>query len=214
MRTEYWDAAAATKVFTHPLYGPWLAGLDRDAAVFDYGCGYGRILAELEGLGFHDLSGADISPAMIERARREQPAARLTVITDPPAIPQQQDASVGAVLLFAVLTCVPEDGAQQALLAETARLLEPGGLLYLSDLLLQADPRNLERYDRGLRVHGRYGVFETGDGAVCRHHEPAYLRELVTGLGFMIEREREIEVATMNGNAATGIQLLARKPAA
>src|SRR6185503_2115309 len=171
MLTEYWDAAATTKVFTHPLYEPWLAALDPTAAVLDYGCGYGRILAELEQLGFRDLSGADISPAMIERARRERPGARITVIADPPALPSQHDGSFDLVLLFAVLTYGPEDDAQQALLAETARLLKPGGRLYLSDVLLQDDARNLERYDRGMQTHGTYGVFETGDGAVCRHHE-------------------------------------------
>jgi SAM-dependent methyltransferase len=151
---------------------------------------------------------------MIDRARRERPGARFSVISDPPRLPSQQDASVDLVLLFAVLTCVPDDEAQRAILAEVARLLRPGGTLYLSDVLLQDDPRNLERYERGMLIHRTYGVFETGDGAVCRHHDRAHLRELIAGHGFELAEERDIAVATMNGNAANGIQILARKRAA
>lgn len=212
MSTEYWDAAAATKVFTHPLHEPWLAALNPDVAVLDYGCGYGRVLAELEQLGFQDLSGADTSPAMIDRARRERHGARLTVISDPPNLPSQETASVDLILLFAVLTCVPDGDAQRALIAEVARVLKPGGQLYLSDVLLQDDARNRERYERGVQSYGTYGVFETGDGAVCRHHERAHLLELIAEAGFAVAEERRIAVATMNGNAANGIQILARKP--
>lgn len=210
-QVAYWDAAASDKVFTHPLHQPWLADTKRDAAILDVGCGYGRIIAELERLGFRDLAGADISPAMIARAQQDHPDARFTVLTDPPALAALPGASMDLVVLFAVLTCIPGDDAQQALLAELNRVLKPGGRLYLSDLLLQDDPRNLERYARGAERHGTYGVFETGDGAICRHHSRTHLDELLAG--FEIDDEREISVATMNGHTSAGIQILARKPA-
>lgn len=41
----YWDCAAATKTFTHPLHLPWLGGISKHAAILDYGCGYGRTLS-------------------------------------------------------------------------------------------------------------------------------------------------------------------------
>jgi hypothetical protein len=119
---------------------------------------------------------------------------------------------VDLLLLFAVLTCVPDDEEQRALMAEVSRLLKPGGLVYVSDVLLQEDARNRERYERGAQSHGVYGVFETGDGAVCRHHERAHLLGLIAEFGFAVVEEREIAVATMNGNVANGIQILARKP--
>lgn len=43
----YWDTAATTKRFTHPLHIPWMDEVDRDAAILDYGCGYGRTMAHL-----------------------------------------------------------------------------------------------------------------------------------------------------------------------
>ncbi|MFE2417090.1 class I SAM-dependent methyltransferase [Streptomyces hokutonensis] len=206
---SYWDAAAATKTFTHPLHLPWLAGISRQAAILDYGCGYGRTLDELEQHGFRNLTGADISPAMIERAQLLHPAVHFTTLDAPPSLPSP-DADFDVVLLFAVLTCVPGDEAQRRLIAELHRVLEPGGVLYVSDLLLQDDERNRSRYDDYAgRGDVSYGVFRTGDGAVCRHHSREWLTALLAdfeGIG-----TRTVTVSTMNGHESKGIQILARK---
>jgi hypothetical protein len=53
-------------------------------------------------------------------------------------------------------------------------------------------------------------VFETGDGAVCRHHSREWLSTLLAG--FETVDTRNTTVATMNGHESTGIQILARKP--
>ncbi|MEV8544070.1 class I SAM-dependent methyltransferase [Streptomyces sp. NPDC051572] len=205
----YWDAAAATKTFTHPLHPPWLDGLSRRAAILDYGCGYGRTMEELEQHGFDNLTGADTSPAMIERARHLHPTLHFATLDAPPAWPSPR-AAFDAVLLFAVLTCVPADEAQLRLIAELHRILKPGGILYLSDLLLQDDERNRRRYDRYATGYANYGVFETDDGAVCRHHSRAWLTTLLSG--FETLTTRTVVVPTMNGHESTGIQILARKP--
>jgi len=208
-QTSYWDAVAATKRFTHPLHSPWLEPVGRDAAVLDYGCGYGRTLAELAQLGFASLTGVDSSAGMIERARAQQPTTRFAVLDAPPSLPFA-DASFDLVVLFAVLTCIPGDEAQRRLIAELRRVLKPGGALYVSDLLLGDDPRSVERYERFAATHGTYGVFETSDGAVVRHHPAEHFPALLDG--FEMQDSRRIRVATMNGNEAAGIQVLARKP--
>ena len=66
----YWDSIGATKTFTHPVNLSWLAGVGPDARVLDYGCGYGRVMAELSKHGFRDVSGVDLSP----RADRAGPS--------------------------------------------------------------------------------------------------------------------------------------------
>ncbi|MGW5032036.1 hypothetical protein ACWEQW_12260 [Streptomyces nigra] len=82
----YWNSAAATKTFTHPLHSPWLAGI-----------------------GKH------------------------------------------------------------------------GGTRYVSDFLLQEDERNRARYARGSTHFDDYGVFETEDGGVFRHHSRSWGRKPVSG---------------------------------
>jgi len=209
-QVAYWDAAAATKTFTHPVHLPWLDGVARGAAILDYGCGYGRNMALLEQHGFEHLTGVDTSPAMIARARDLHPAMHFAVLDTPPIV-AAPDASVDAILLFAVLTCIPGDDAQRALVGELTRILKPGGLLYISDMLLQDDERNRHRYAEGADRCGGYGVFETGDGAVCRHHPREWFASLLTD--FETVDTRDITVATMNGHHAAGIQLLVSKPA-
>ncbi|MEV6162873.1 class I SAM-dependent methyltransferase [Streptomyces sp. NPDC052052] len=205
----YWDGVGATKTFTHPVNLNWLAGVSRDARVLDYGCGYGRVMAELSEHGFRDVSGVDLSPALIQRGRQLWPDLRFAVLECPPDL-TDASGSFDVVLLFAVLTCVPDGHAQRALVEEVNRVLAPGGVLYVSDLVLQDDERNRSRYAAYARQSGTpYGLFATDDGAVCRHHDIAELRALLSD--FDLVDERPIEVATMHGHRSQAVQLLARK---
>jgi SAM-dependent methyltransferase len=197
----YWETAGAGKTFTHPLNREWLAGIGRSARVLDYGCGYGRVMAELSECGFEGILGVDISAALINRGRRERRDLRFEIIEFPPTV-RESDGSFDLIVLFAVLTCVPGDEEQRELIAELRRLLAPGGLLYVSDLVLRSDERSRRRYDER-------GVFAADDGAVFRHHEVEHLRGLLSG--FEVEAERHVEVASMNGNPAAAVQLLARR---
>jgi SAM-dependent methyltransferase len=207
-QTRYWATAGATKTFTHPLDAGWLAGVNRSARVLDYGCGYGRTMAELCDLGFTDVSGVDISPALVARGRQTRPDLSFAVIESPPTLTQPA-ASFDVIILFAVLTCIPEDDAQRALIAEVSRLLVSGGLLYVSDLRLQTDERNRRRYAEYAERYGDpYGAFTTDDGAVCRHHHVEHLRTIMSE--FDLLRESHIDVSTMNGRPASAVQLLVR----
>jgi SAM-dependent methyltransferase len=107
-------------------------------------------------------------------------------------------ASFDVIMVLAVLTCIPDDQAQDALVAELDRVLAPGGLIYVSDLVLQPDERNRQRYAAYVRsAREPYGTFMTEDGAVCRHHDPGHLRRLFAR--FDLIGERHVDTATMNG---------------
>jgi len=202
----YWDREAGRKTFTHPLNRGWLdTFVPQTARVLDYGCGYGRSLAELAFFGYSGTVGMDPSPAMVERGRRTFPGLDLRVVKDIPT--GEIDASFDAVLLLAVLTCIPGDREQDAVMGEVRRLLRPGGTLYISDMPLQTDGRNLARYARDAPRFGTYGVFETDDGAIVRHHEGQRLEALLAG--FEVVATATTSISTMNGHAATGVQVLA-----
>nr|BFE60318.1 hypothetical protein GCM10020063_048440 [Dactylosporangium thailandense] len=205
---EYWDTTGTTKTFGHPFDPAWLAGLAPTARILDYGCGYGRLTGELAGHGWTGVEGVDVAPQLLARARAAHPAARFTVLDEPPRLPHAA-AAFDAALLFAVLTCIPTDEGQRALLAELHRVLAPGALLYVSDMGLQDDERNRARYERFAAVHGTYGVFETGDGAVVRHHTDAWFADLFAA--FDPVDSREIPVRTMNGNPVNARQFLLRR---
>lgn len=206
---NYWDRVANEKRFSHPLRLDWLARYSRNAqaAILDYGCGYGRTLGDLSQAGFANLVGADFSEAMLNRARVEVPQAEL-VRSDGRGFPFQNE-SFDEVLLFAVLTCIPDSNEQRLLLAEVKRVLRPGGLLYVSDLLVNNDQRNRERYSQYAEAYGCYGVFELPEGVVVRHHRREWIEEIVSPFE-QLEFE-PFTVTTMNRNASAAFQYLGRK---
>jgi SAM-dependent methyltransferase len=204
----YWNSQGSSKSFAHPLRLDWLAGLPKAARILDYGCGYGRNLDTLRARGWRGGVGVDFSQAMIERGRAQHPELELRVVERLPLA--DPDGAFDGALLFAVLTCIPDDEDQRAVVAELRRLLKPGGLLLISDYPLQKDARNLARYEAGRARHGVWGVWDREDGGVFRHHEPAWFAELLTG--FELLDRREIETVTMGGNAAQVVQILAQRP--
>lgn len=210
-QVEYWDRVGPTKQFGHPVNLERLSGLlTHESRILDVGCGYGRTLLALHDHGFRNLIGVDPAPAMIAAARSRVPAAAFELM-EPPRLPFP-DLSVDAVILFTVLTCVPSDDGQRAIVREAARVLRPGGLLYVSDLWLQEDQRNRERYDCYRTKYGVYGVFELSEGVVLRHHDPRWIEELMAG--FMPAALDDIIVQTMNGHRARGFQWFGHKAVA
>jgi len=152
--------------------------------------------------GYRNLIGVDFSPAMITAARARFPEITFHLVQSV-TIPLS-DASVDGALLFSVLTCVPTDDGQRAIVAELRRVLRPGGLLYISDLWLQPDERNLTRYARDESKYGMYGVFDLPEGVTVRHHDPKWIETLTRD--FEMLALDDIEVLTMNGNPAKAFQ--------
>src|SRR5437762_5401465 len=95
--------------------------------VADVGCGPGRITAYLHGIGL-DAFGVDLSPAMIEVARRDHPGLRFEVgsMTDL----ELADGSLAGLLSWFSLIHVPDD-AVPTVLAEFFRVLRPSAALLL-----------------------------------------------------------------------------------
>jgi SAM-dependent methyltransferase len=208
--TPFWNQAAGTKQFTHPLdHARFTNALSRDARILDFGCGQGRLCAELMELGFRGVVGVDSSPEMIHAARKVCPDFSF-VVNDGGRLPFAADG-FDAALLFAVLTCIPDDAAQKNLLAEFKRILRPGGLLLISDYPLQADARNLDRYAKFSQEAGGYGSFRLPEGTLMRHHRREWFTELLAD--FEIDEYVELDAMTMNGNPARIAQLWCRRSA-
>jgi SAM-dependent methyltransferase len=95
--------------------------------VADLGCGPGHVTAHLRGLGV-DVFGIDLSPGMIEIARRDHPDLRFEVGSmtslDLP------DASVGGALAFWSLIHVPDESIPTAF-EQIRRVLRRGSPLLI-----------------------------------------------------------------------------------
>jgi SAM-dependent methyltransferase len=96
--------------------------------VADVGCGPGRATAHLASLGL-DVFGVDLSPAMVDVARRAHPGLRFEEgsIT---AMSQKDGALGGIVAWYSIIHTPPEQ--LPAAFAEFRRVLAPGGQLLLA----------------------------------------------------------------------------------
>lgn len=207
--SRYWDAVANQKNFTHPLNWDWLKQIASFRSHFlDLGCGYGRTVYELTQAGYPQVLGLDSSIGMIERGRKEFGLSQLIYHAEP-ELPFA-DESMDVIVLFAVLTCIPDSNEQEELIGEINRILRPGGVLYISDLLLNEDERNLTRYQKFADQGYVYGAFDLPEGISCRHHTEDYLRTDLL-MGWEELEVSHFQVTTMNGNSSNAIQLLVRK---
>ncbi|MCX6539039.1 MAG: class I SAM-dependent methyltransferase [Acidobacteria bacterium] len=172
---DYWNRAGPGKPFGHPVnFQRVTRWLDPGSRILDFGCGYGRVLGLLHSHGYQNLIGVDPAPSMVAAARQRFPSIVVEQLVDSPRL-ALAEASVDATLLFTVLTCVPSDEGQRGILRELGRVLRPGGLLYISDLWLQSDVRNIQRYVRDEPTHGTYGVFDLPEGVTVRHHDRQWI---------------------------------------
>ncbi|RKT02435.1 methyltransferase family protein [Streptomyces sp. 3211.6] len=94
----------------------------------DVGCGPGHLTAMLHDLGV-DAFGLDLSPGMVDHARRTHPALRFEE-SRMEALPVEDGALGGVLAHYSMIHTPPEE--LPALLAEQARVLAPGGLFLVS----------------------------------------------------------------------------------
>ena len=207
-QSGYWNRVAGIKNFTHPLIQKLVDKyLHPENVILDYGCGYGRITGALAEAGFKNVTGVDSSLAMIERGQKENSSLNLIHI-DPCHLPFPENY-FDVIILFAVLTCIPANTAQESLIKTLCSKLKKGGLIYVSDYYLQQEKLEVSSYDAFENDPSNFGIFTLAEGATFRHHTREWIQSLFQH--FKLLEETSMEVSTMNGHAATAFQLVAKK---
>ena len=205
---EYWDMVAKEKEFTTPFQLEiFKKYVNKDSKILDIGCGYGRVLKELYDNGYHDLLGIDFSIEMINRGKELYPYINFYQTTGNSL--EFDDNSVDCVVVLAVLTCIYDKNKQLDFIKEIYRILKEDGIIYINDFLLNESTMYLERYDKYSSKYQDYGVFETIDGGVFRHHSINYFHDLLSS--FKCEEEKVLKYRTMNGHISNGIYYIGRK---
>lgn len=112
---------------------PWvLDGLDLDGPVLEIGPGPGLVTEALVRFGVDDLTSLEIEPEAAERLRYRY-TGRVRVETGDASSMPFDDASFATVVCCTMLHHVPTADVQDAVLAESRRVLIPGGVLAGSD---------------------------------------------------------------------------------
>lgn len=124
------------KNFDHFVLREALAGLDEDAAIVDLGCGHTNTLCFLHALGFSNLRGIDLEFDRRIRAKRALLMLRERSLRPPYRLVRGdlthtslRSASQDVVVSISTI----EHGVDiEQFLAEAARLLRSGGLLFVT----------------------------------------------------------------------------------
>lgn len=144
--------------------------------VLDFGCGAGRVLRQWAGVSGPRFHASDYNPRLSGWCRSNLPFAdcRVNALAPPLAF---EASSMDFVYTISIFTHLMEP-LQFAWLDELARVLRPGGLLYLTvHGPTQRDslrPEDVARYDRGEFV-ARRSRYE-GENLCHVYHPESYVR--------------------------------------
>ncbi|MBA2615800.1 MAG: glycosyltransferase [Actinobacteria bacterium] len=172
-------AAKRDAVLTH------FAGLPR-TEILDVGGGYGRLAGPLA--ESHDVTLCDVSPEMVQEARRRWPGLR-ALECDAAALPFEDGAYDAAL----ALDLTPHAADLDRVLSELARVVRPGGEVILDStnaaaLWVLAFPAYVDWRPRRLLRTLRAGGVLPEWARLVRHHRAGDMRRALECAGLQVRR--------------------------
>jgi SAM-dependent methyltransferase len=117
--------------------------LDKAGKTLEAGTGGGRILLELNSLGFNALYGFDYIPGLIEAAKRRDPSGRIRFEVQDATCLTYDDGCFDQILYLAqIVSTIEEESARLRALREAYRILKTGGRALFSFLSFDARTRS------------------------------------------------------------------------
>jgi len=189
---EKWDIVAQDIKFNLEINEPEFVNIvPTETSILDYGCGYGRTYKKLKTKGFYNIVGVDSSSEMVNRSKQENPSFPISFNRDIETnFPNEH---FGAIILCAVLTCVPEQQVKIKIISEVSRLLSKNGILHVAEFCSQ---------------EGK--IFDSKFGVKMNHQNPNVFREMI-GEFFNELKFEVIQVKTMSNQKAQAISYFGQK---
>jgi len=183
-----WDKVAKETNFNLEIdLSQFIERVPSEEKVLDYGCGYGRITELLYQNGYNNIIGIDTSGEMIRRGKLMHPHLLLHKAQESKL--NFPEGTFGAVIVCAVLTCLPEYQQKVDTLTEIKRVLRPGGIMHIAEFCNESN-----------------NMFMSKMGVLMHHQNPKELKNLFTS--FIELNTKVFETLTMGGSNAKALNLL------
>lgn len=154
------------------------ADVESLAALLDWGCGCGRVFRHWASLPGTEVYGCDINPKMVEWCAANLGFAQTSVSELEPPLPYA-DSTFDLIYAFSVFTHLSEQ-LQHEWIAESLRVLRPGGHLLLSTMgEYYAGLDRLTEPEQRAFSNGELVVLyehSAGTSLCSAYHPPAYVR--------------------------------------
>lgn len=109
----------------------WIERIESDSTILDAGCASGYLLSLLEGLGFNNLTGIDLSEQLIESARQRLSGTTQLQVSEVAAfLESTPDETYDVIVFHHVIEHIPRERIV-GLLSQFRRCLKTGGFLSL-----------------------------------------------------------------------------------
>lgn len=135
---------------------------DRSSRILIWGATASGIIPRLQAAGYTNIDVVDHRPGLVDAVRREHPGVHaINLNTRQTTFP---DATYGCVILHFHLSLLVHSRSHLLILDDVFRILQPGGVVILTDYLLETDSEwQVRQYNRMREVkqaNTMYGVFE------------------------------------------------------
>ncbi|HPX88639.1 MAG TPA: methyltransferase domain-containing protein [Methylophilaceae bacterium] len=192
-----WDKVASEISFSlEPDLKKLATLINKDAKILDYGCGYGRVTANLHEDGYKNTTGVDTSIGMIRRGLKQYPMLDLQYI-ESYRIPDGL-GKFDVILLCAVLTCVPNRECRLKITEAVNEALNEDGIFYCVEFH-KSDAIN----------YSPFGTFSSSFNVEMKHFLPNEISEELAIFDEIICSVSE--ATTMTGTKINAIHYLGKK---
>ncbi|MFC1651996.1 class I SAM-dependent methyltransferase [Patescibacteria group bacterium] len=184
----------------------YLSSLPKNVKILDVGCGYGRTLVYLNSLGFHNLTGFDISPSYIAQAKKNCPGANVYASSFENF---STDKKYDLILLMGIIEYIKKDKEQEEFFEKISQILSNKGQVMLETFVMDSNA-NWRQYIKGFVKNWHMGRFINSKGFECHHQTSRHLGKVLKKY-FTIECDEKKEYYTWTKNICKGHYFVLRK---
>ena len=152
-----------------------ISPLKTDGFILDIGGGGEGIIAKLNGM---QVAAIDVRPSELEETDNDS----LKIVMDATDLKFLDDTFTAATAFYTMIY-IPND-EKPKVLAETYRVLRPGGRLHIWDTDIPAESGDKKHFVIPLRIVMPDETVETGYGSSLKEQSAQTLRELAVDAGF------------------------------